>query len=119
MFLFMVLALFFYAAFLHPMGQLLKKGKTFFFFLSVLVLAWTGISGKEVKAAQTDDAGYYTKVVTFTAENEQENIPVFEKTVEKDGVLYTLSDTKIETVKKTPRKETVTYQKDEEVILPE
>lgn len=119
MFLFMVLALFFYAAFLNPVGQLLKKGKTFFFFLAVLVLAGTGISGKEVKAAQTDDAEYYTKVVTFTAENEQENIPVFEKTVEKDGVLYTLSDTKIETIKKTPRKEIVTYQKDEEVILPE
>lgn len=61
----------------------------------------------------------YIKTVEFSAENETDNIPEFDKDIIKDGVEYTLSGVDVETVSREPKTLTNYFSKDIETIFPE
>lgn len=76
------------------------KNKNFVSFF--LVAAALLYASTPVLAASKDS---FSKTINFKAENEQENIPDFDKEIVKDGQKYTLSGVSVRTLKKTPQKE--------------
>lgn len=86
-----------------------KKIISFFVVAAALLTAST-----PVLAAENN---IYTKTVNFKAENEQENIPDFNKEIIKDGQKYSLSGVSVRTLKKTPQKEVQYLTKEVETVV--
>lgn len=85
------------------------KNKKFFLVAAALLYASTPVFASE-KAS-------LSKTVNFKAENEQENIPDFDKEIIKDGQKYTLSGVSVRTLKKIPQKEVQYLTKEVETIV--
>lgn len=86
-----------------------KKFVSFFLVAAALLYAST-----PVLAASKDS---FSKTINFKAENEQENIPDFDKEIIKDGQKYTLSGVSVRTLKKTPQKEVQYLTKEVETVV--
>lgn len=86
-----------------------KKFVSFFLVAAALLYAST-----PVLAASKDS---FSKTINFKAENEQENIPDFDKEIVKDGQKYTLSGVSVRTLKKTPQKEVQYLTKEVETVV--
>lgn len=82
---------------------------------AMILLIYSTAAFSTPVAASSD----YTKTISFDAENETDNIPEFENMIIKDGVEYTLSDIKIDTLEKIPVTSTHYYTREEEVFVPE
>lgn len=88
------------------------KNKNFVSFF--LVAAALLYASTPVLAASKDS---FSKTINFKAENEQENIPDFDKEIVKDGQKYTLSGVSVRTLKKTPQKEVQYLTKEVETVV--
>ena len=86
-----------------------KKLVSFFVLAAALLYA-----SPPVLAAKNDS---FSKTIYFNAENEQENIPDFDKEIVKDGQKYTLSGVSVRTLKKTPQEEVQYLTKEVEKIV--
>lgn len=86
-----------------------KKFVSFFLVAAALLYAST-----PVLAASKDS---FSKTINFKAENEQENIPDFDKEIIRDGQKYTLSGVSVRTLKKTPQEEVQYLTKEVEKVV--